>query len=480
MLRVLLASSEAIPFAKTGGLGDVCGTLPSYFDKAQCDCRVIIPKYKTIPEKYLKQMRFIKAINVALGWRNQYCGIFELNHGNTTFYFIDNEFYFGGMQLYSYIHEDVEKYSFFSKAVLSVLPHIDFKPDIIHCNDWQTALIPVMLKTLFLNDIYYSNIKTILTIHNLKFQGRWGIKETRDATGLPYECFLPETMEFHGDSNILKGGIIYSDIVTTVSHTYMHEIQTPQFGEGLDKLLSSLKHKLYGIINGISYKEFNPSADDMVYAKYNRRDFPSGKARNKLELQKRLCLEQNESVFMVGMVTRLTYQKGLDILLQCIDNVLSLNLQIVILGTGEKRYEESLLYLSKIYPSKLSSNILFSEELARKIYAASDAFLMPSLFEPCGLSQLIAMKYGSIPIARETGGLKDTVVPYNKFTGEGTGFSFKNYTSSDLYDCIVRALDTYKDSKAWNKIVRQAMSTDFSWQKSAGEYLKIYTNIISQ
>lgn len=479
MLKVLLASSEAIPFAKTGGLGDVCGTLPSYFDKSECDCRVIIPKYKCIPEKYLKQMKFIKAINVQLGWRNQYCGIFELIHGNATFYFIDNEFYFGGTQLYSYIHEDVEKYSFFSKAVLSILPHIDFKPDIIHCNDWQTALVPVMLKTLFSKDIFYIGIKSILTIHNLRFQGRWGIKETQDATGLPDECFLPNTMEFYGDSNILKGGIIYSDIVTTVSKTYMEEIQTREFGEGLDKLLSAMKHKLYGIVNGISYKEFNPSTDDMVYAKYNKRDFASRKTMNKLELQKRLYLQQNKSVFMLGMVTRLTDQKGLDIFLECIEKILDLDLQIVILGTGEKRYEESLLYLSQRYASKLSSNIMFSEELARKIYAASDAFLMPSLFEPCGLSQLIAMRYGSIPIVRETGGLKDTVIPYNKFTGEGTGFSFRNYTSSDLYNSILMALETYKDSSVWNRIIRQAMSMDFSWEKSAGEYLNIYKSIAS-
>jgi len=477
IIRVLLASSEAVPFAKTGGLADVAGSLPFAYNKNEFDIRVIMPKYASISQEYVEKMKFIKSINISLGWRNKYCGIFELQHNGIIFYFIDNEFYFGGPHLYSYIHEDIEKFAFFSKAVLSVLPHLGFKPDIIHCNDWQTSLIPVMLKVLFQNENFYRKIKTILTIHNLKFQGIWGLKETQDATGLPNECFSIDKLEFYGDANLLKGGIVYSDHITTVSNTYMNEIQTPEFGERLDGLLRARKNDLSGIVNGISYIEYNPSTDKYIYAKYNRRDFASRKRENKLALQRELNLAPNKDSFLIGLVSRLTSQKGIDLIASIMDKLCQMDMQLIVLGTGEYQYEEMFLYYSRTFPDKVSANIFFSNELAHKIYASSDVFLMPSLFEPCGLSQLISMHYGTLPIVRETGGLKDTVLPYNKFTGEGTGFSFRNYNSEELWATICFAKEVFSNRKEWNNIVRQAMAKDYSWEKSAQEYAKLYTNL---
>lgn len=480
IIRVLLASSEAVTFAKTGGLADVAGSLPMAIDKNEFDIRVIMPKYASIPQEYVDRMKFIKHINVPLAWRNKYCGIFELQHERIFFYFIDNEFYFGGNQLYSYIHEDIEKFAFFSKAVLSALPHIGFSPDIIHCNDWQTSLIPVMLKTLFSNNGFYSSIKTILTIHNLKFQGIWGLKETQDATGLPEECFSPDKLEFYGDANLLKGGIIYSDHITTVSETYMHEIQTPEFGERLDGLLRARRNVLSGIINGISYAEYNPSTDKYIYAKYNRRDFPSRKKENKIALQRELNLHPDKNIFLIGIVSRLTSQKGIDLIASIMDRLCNIDMQLIVLGTGEQHYEDMFRFYANNNPDKVSANIYFSDDLAHKIYAASDVFLMPSLFEPCGLSQLISMRYGTLPIVRETGGLNDTVLPYNKYTGEGTGFSFRNYHSEELWDTINLAKKVFTNRKDWNSIVRQAMAKNYSWEKSAQHYAKLYKNLINK
>lgn len=479
MTNVLLVASEAVPFAKTGGLADVVGSLPAALDKEKYDVRVIMPKYGSIPKEYTDKMTFITNINVSLGWRNKYCGIFKLEHEGTIFYFIDNESYFIGTHLYSYIHEDIEKFAFFSRAVLSVLPHIDYRPDILHCNDWQTALIPVMLKVLYKNHLFYNGIKSIMTIHNLKFQGIWGLLETFDATGLPIDCFTTDKMEYYNDSNLLKGGLVYADYITTVSNTYTKEIQTPEYGEGLDGILRSRSHELIGIINGISYNEFNPSTDNMIYANYNRRDFPSKKAENKLQLQEQLGLTQDKDTFLIGIVSRLTDQKGFDLIAYLMDRICSSNMQLVVLGTGEAKHEDMLRYYAKTHPNKVSANILFSNELAHKIYAASDAFLMPSLFEPCGLSQLISMKYGTLPIVRETGGLKDTVTPYNKYTGEGTGFSFMSYNADELWKVICMAQEVYESKSQWNSIVRQAMAKDFSWQEAAKQYAKLYDFLIT-
>ncbi|MDD4112716.1 MAG: glycogen synthase GlgA [Herbinix sp.] len=478
MTNILLVASEAVPFAKTGGLADVVGSLPSAFDRDNYDVRVIMPKYGSIPKEYTDKMIFITQINVSLGWRNKYCGIFKLEHEGITFYFIDNEFYFSGIQLYSYIHEDIEKFAFFSSAVLSVLPHIDFRPDILHCNDWQTSLIPVMLNVLYKNHIFYNGIKTIMTIHNLKFQGIWGLGETYDATGLPIECFTPDKMEYYNDSNLLKGGLVYANHITTVSTTYMEEIQTPEYGEGLDGLLRARKNDLTGIINGISYTEYNPSSDDLIYAKYNLKDFSSKKADNKVALQRQLGLTEDKNTFLIGVVSRLTDQKGFDLISDLMERFCGQDMQLVVLGTGESKHEDMLRHYAELYPDKVSANILFSNDLAHKIYGASDAFLMPSLFEPCGLSQLISMRYGTVPIVRETGGLKDTVIPFNKYSGEGTGFSFTNYNADELWSIICMAKETYKDQTKWNSIARQGMAKDYSWLEAAKQYADLYKTLL--
>ena len=478
MTNILLVASEAVPFAKTGGLADVVGSLPSAFDRDTYDVRVIMPKYGSIPKEYTDKMIFITQINVSLGWRNKYCGIFKLEHEGITFYFIDNEFYFSGIQLYSYIHEDIEKFAFFSSAVLSVLPHIDFRPDILHCNDWQTSLIPVMLNVLYKNHIFYNGIKTIMTIHNLKFQGIWGLGETYDATGLPIECFTPDKMEYYNDSNLLKGGLVYANHITTVSTTYMEEIQTPEYGEGLDGLLRARKNDLTGIINGISYTEYNPSSDDLIYAKYNLKDFSSKKADNKVALQRQLGLTEDKNTFLIGVVSRLTDQKGFDLISDLMERFCGQDMQLVVLGTGESKHEDMLRHYAELYPDKVSANILFSNDLAHKIYGASDAFLMPSLFEPCGLSQLISMRYGTVPIVRETGGLKDTVIPFNKYSGEGTGFSFTNYNADELWSIICMAKETYKDQTKWNSIARQGMAKDYSWLEAAKQYADLYKTLL--
>ncbi len=478
MTNILLVASEAVPFAKTGGLADVVGSLPSAFDRDNYDVRVIMPKYGSIPKEYTDKMIFITQINVSLGWRNKYCGIFKLEHEGITFYFIDNEFYFSGIQLYSYIHEDIEKFAFFSSAVLSVLPHIDFRPDILHCNDWQTSLIPVMLNVLYKNHIFYNGIKTIMTIHNLKFQGIWGLGETYDATGLPIECFTPDKMEYYNDSNLLKGGLVYANHITTVSTTYMEEIQTPEYGEGLDGLLRARKNDLTGIINGISYTEYNPSSDDLIYAKYNLKDFSSKKADNKVALQRQLGLTEDKNTFLIGVVSRLTDQKGFDLISNLMERFCGQDMQLVVLGTGESKHEDMLRHYAELYPDKVSANILFSNDLAHKIYGASDAFLMPSLFEPCGLSQLISMRYGTVPIVRETGGLKDTVIPFNKYSGEGTGFSFTNYNADELWSIICMAKETYKDQTKWNSIARQGMAKDYSWLEAAKQYADLYKTLL--
>jgi len=478
MTNILLVASEAVPFAKTGGLADVVGSLPSAFDRDTYDVRVIMPKYGSIPKEYTDKMIFITQINVSLGWRNKYCGIFKLEHEGITFYFIDNEFYFSGIQLYSYIHEDIEKFAFFSSAVLSVLPHIDFRPDILHCNDWQTSLIPVMLNVLYKNHIFYNGIKTIMTIHNLKFQGIWGLRETYDATGLPIECFTADKMEYYNDSNLLKGGLVYANHITTVSTTYMEEIQTPEYGEGLDGLLRARKNDLTGIINGISYTEYNPSSDDLIYAKYNLKDFSSKKADNKVALQRQLGLTEDKNTFLIGVVSRLTDQKGFDLISDLMERFCGQDMQLVVLGTGESKHEDMLRHYAELYPDKVSANILFSNDLAHKIYGASDAFLMPSLFEPCGLSQLISMRYGTVPIVRETGGLKDTVIPFNKYSGEGTGFSFTNYNADELWSIICMAKETYKDQTKWNSIARQGMAKDYSWLEAAKQYADLYKTLL--
>ena len=476
-MKVLYASSEAAPFVKTGGLGDVAGSLPVALKEKGVDARVILPLYRCIKQEYKEKMSYINHIYIDMGWRKQYCGVFELQHEGCTFYFVDNEFYFNGDEPYGYIHLDCEKFIFFAKAVLSLLPTLDFRPDVINCNDWQTAAIPVFLDT-FQDNPFYHGIKTVMTIHNLKFQGRWDLKKIKDFMGISDYYFTEDKLEYYKDGNLLKGGLAYATKISTVSESYAQEIKTQEYGEGLNGLISARSNDLWGIVNGISYTEWNPKTDSMIFEKFDAKNVLTKKKKNKLELQKMLNLPQDENVFMIGLVSRLTEQKGLSLIAEVLEQLLEENIQLVILGTGDEGYENMFRHYAWKYPEKVSANIYFSNDLSHKIYASCDAFLMPSRFEPCGLSQLISMRYGTVPIVRETGGLKDTVAPYNEFTGEGVGFSFANFNSNDMLHVIRYAKDVYYGKKeAWNGLIKSAMKTDYSWQISADKYINLYSEI---
>ena len=476
-MNVLFVTSEAAPFVKTGGLGDVAGSLPPALVKKGIDCRVILPLYRCIPDRYRQQMKYINHIYIDMAWRKQYCGVFELKYNNCTYYFVDNEFYFNGDKPYDYIHLDCEKFIFFSKAVLSLLPTLDFHPDVIHLNDWQTGAVPVFLDT-FHDNPFYDNIKTVMTIHNLKYQGRWSMEGIKDAMGISDYYFTNDKLEYYKDANLLKGGLVYADMITTVSQSYAEEIKTGEYGEGLDGLLRARSGQLLGIVNGISYEEWNPETDVCLPEKYNKENFEEKKKQNKLYLQSQLNLPQDADKFMISVVSRLTDQKGIDLMEAAMERLCSGGAQLVILGTGEERYENLFRHYAWKYPDRVCANIFFSNERSHLIYAASDAFLMPSRFEPCGLSQLISLRYGTLPIVRETGGLRDTVEPYNEYTGEGTGFSFKNYNADDMMHVVNYATDIYYNKKQeWNKIVKNAMSADFSWDISAQKYIDMYARL---
>ncbi len=479
MKRVLFVASECVPFIKTGGLADVVGSLPKYFNKEEFDVRVILPKYVCMKEEWKEKLQYRTHFYMNLGWRTQYVGVLELELNGIIFYFIDNEFYFAGPQPYGQIFEDVEKFAFFSKAALSALPALDFKPDIVHCHDWQTGLIPLFLKDRFSDNEFYWNIKSIMTIHNLKFQGIWDIKTIRDITGLPAYYFTPDKLEYKKDANYLKGGIVYADAVTTVSRTYAEEIKMPFYGEGLDGLMRARSNCLSGIVNGIDYEVYNPETDAYIAHHYSAENFRREKIKNKRALQEQLGLERNDKKFLIGMVSRLTDQKGFDLIAYIMDELCQdENVEIVVLGTGEERYENMFRHFDWKYNSRVSANIYYSEELSHKIYASCDAFLMPSLFEPCGLSQLMSLRYGTIPIVRETGGLKDTVEPYNEYEGTGTGFSFANYNAHEMLGTIRYAKWVFEEKKRdWNKIVERAMRADFSWDASARQYEDLYNNL---
>ena len=481
MKNILFVSSEAIPFMKTGGLADVVGSLPRYINKEEYDVRVILPKYACMEEKFKSKLKPVCHFDVHLNWRKQYAEILKTEYEGITYYFVENEFYFAGPSPYNQIYEDVEKFAFFSKAVLDALKYIDFMPDVIHCNDWQTGLVPVFLKTQYGSDNFYYGIKTVFSIHNMKFQGRWKINEVADITGLPGHIFRYDKLESYGDANYLKGGIVYADKVTTVSPTYAVDITPPEGGEGLNGLMYARRGDLCGIVNGIDYDEYNPEKDVYISYHFSKKDMLP-KNENKKELQKSLELPIRTDAFMIGMVSRMTDQKGFDLVDCMLDEMLGeLDIQIVVLGTGEERYENMFRYFQNKYPDKLSAYIGYSEEQAHKIYAACDAFLMPSLFEPCGLSQMMAMRYGTIPIVRETGGLKDTVVAYNEFENTGNGFSFQNYNAHEMYHVIKYAYDVYQNRpKEWNGLMERAMDIDFSWNVPAKEYEKLYDSIITK
>lgn len=477
-MKILFATAEAHPFIKTGGLGDVAYALPKALRKLGIDARVILPKYGDISSDFKNKMQSINKFFVQVGWRNQYCGIDYLEYDGIPFYFIDNEYYYKRQGVYGF-YDDGERFSYFCKAILDAIPHLkDFVPDVIHTNDWHTGMIPVLLDSKYKQDMLYSNIKTVFTIHNLKYQGLFQPNILQELLNLDSSFYTEDKLKYYNNVSFMKGAINYSDMITTVSETYAEEIKNPFFGEGLDGLLQSKAHKITGILNGLDYDIFNPENDDEIFLKYSLNNLEY-KIKNKLALQNELNLIADEKIPMIGIVSRLVKQKGFDLIAHVIEEMLSQGVQLVVLGTGEEGYEDLFQYYGSIYPKRISSNITFNNILAKKIYAASDIFLMPSLFEPCGIGQLISLKYGSVPIVRETGGLKDTVTPYNEYTGEGTGFTFKNYNAHEMLGVIKYALSTYKDRNTWLKIVSNGMSKDFSWKNSANKFIKLYNSILN-
>lgn len=480
MKNILFVASEGVPFIKTGGLADVVGSLPKCVDKRYFDIRVMIPKYTCIPQDMKDKMVYKTSFYMDFHWKNEYVGILEADVEGVKYYFIDNESKFGGFHPYSSnVYDDIEKFAFFSKAALSAMPLLDFRPDVIHCHDWQTGLIPVYLKERFQGNEFFHGIKSVMTIHNLKFQGKWDVPAVKDITGLPDYFFTPDKLESYKNANLLKGGLVYADAITTVSETYAKEIMTPFYGESLDGLLRARENDLRGIVNGIDYSEYDPSLDKFIDFKYNPQNFRKEKIKNKRKLQHDLGLEENDKIMMIGIVSRLTDQKGFDLIAYIMDELCHDAVQIVVLGTGEEQYENMFRHFDWKYNNKVSANIYYSESMSHKIYASCDAFLMPSLFEPCGLSQLMALRYGTIPIVRETGGLKDTVEPYNEYESKGTGFSFVNYNAHEMLYTIRYAEKVYYDRKReWNKMIDRAMAVDFSWQVSANKYQEMYDWLI--
>ena len=432
MKKILFVASEAVPFIKTGGLADVVGSLPKCFNKEYYDVRVMIPKYLCIKQEWRDKMEYVSHFYMDYMGQSRYVGILQYEYEGIPFYFIDNEGYFSGPKPYGDWLYDLEKFSFFCNAALSALPVIGFQPDVVHCHDWQTGLIPVYLKDRFHDGEFFCNMKSVFTIHNLKFQGVWDVKTIQRFSGLSDYYFAPDKLEAYKDGNLLKGGVVYADAITTVSDTYAEEIKMPFYGEGLDGLMRARSNSLRGIVNGIDYDDFNPATDTMIAQPYDAKNFRKEKIKNKKALQRELGLEEDEGKMMIGVVSRLTDQKGFDLIQYVMEDLCSDNIQLVVLGTGEERYENMFRHFDWKYHNKVSAQIYYSEPMSHKIYAASDAFLMPSLFEPCGLSQLMALRYGTLPIVRETGGLKDTVEPYNEFEGTGTGFSFTYYNAHEM------------------------------------------------
>ncbi len=451
------------------------GSLPSCFDRRYFDVRVMIPKYMCMYQEYKDMMQYLTHFYMEYNGESRYVGVLETKYEGIQFYFIDNEQYFGGDKPYGDILYDIEKFVFFSKAALSALPLIDFKPDIVHCHDWQTGLVPVYLKDSFRGGDFFKGMKSVITIHNLKFQGTWDVKTIKRLSGLSDYYFVPDKLEAYKDANLLKGGLVFADAITTVSHTYAQEIKTEFYGEGLDGLLQARDHDLRGIVNGIDYQLYDPETDKYIEKNYNAKTFRKEKIRNKRALQEQLGLARDDGKFMIGIVSRLTGQKGIDLIAYIMDELCQEEVEIVVLGTGEEQFENMFRHFDWKYADKVSANIYYSEELSHKIYAACDAFLMPSLFEPCGLSQLMSLRYGTVPIVRETGGLKDTVEPYNEYEGTGTGFSFVNYNAHEMLGAIRYAMRVFRERKReWNKIIDRGMAQDFSWQSSAREYTDMY------
>lgn len=475
-MQIVFASAECAPFVKTGGLGDVAGSLPAALVRAGAEVIVMVPKYATIKDEYKAQMEHFSDFYVSLGWRNEYCGLEKLEHDGVTYMFIDNERYFARDYPYGFF-DDGERFAFFSKAITESLQHLPagFECDILHCNDWQTALAPVFLREFYQGLPLYDRVKTVFSIHNVAFQGQFSDTVMEDILGVAHIPAAASQLRCDACSiNYMLGALRYADAITTVSPTYAGEIQTPEFGEGLDGVLRERSYALQGILNGIDVAGFDPATDKRIAANYTVED-RSGKAVCKAKLQEELGLEVRDDRPLMVMVTRLTRQKGMDLVMYALDRILSGGVQVAVLGTGDRDYEDGLRYFQDKYPGTMAARIEFDPALSQRMYAAADMFLMPSKFEPCGLSQIIAMRYGTLPIVRETGGLKDTVIPYNEFTGEGTGFSFSNFNGDEMGDAVFRAARLFWDNRdAWNQLVTQAMSQDFSWTRSADKYLDLY------
>lgn len=474
-MDILFTASEGVPFCKTGGLADVIGSLPSALRREKINAAVIMPLYHDIPLQYRDKMTLKAELEVPLGWRRQYCGLKYLEYRGVPCYFVDNEYYFKRKGLYGFF-DDAERFAYFNRAVLECLPRLAVKPQVLHCHDWHTGMTPVFLQAFYQEDDYYKDLKTIFTIHNLKYQGVFSEYILGDILGLDRKYFTVDGLEFYGDVSFMKGGIVYSDIITTVSKAYAEEIRNPYYGYRLDPLLRKRQGDLYGIVNGIDYREYNPLVDKAICVNY--RTSLDKRAQNKIWLQEDLGLTPRGDVPLLGMVSRLVQEKGLDLLDHVLEEIMEMDLQVVVVGTGEKKYEKIFKDMAGRYPEKLAAVLAFDDTMARRVYAASDVLLMPSRYEPCGISQLIAMRYGAIPLVRETGGLKDTVQPYNQFTGEGNGFSFRNYNAHELLYTIQKAVAIFKKKEVWEEIVHNAMKSDFSWKRSAREYIDLYLKLL--
>lgn len=476
-MKVLYITAESVPFLKTGGLADVAGSLPVSLKKLGTDIRVVMPLYSKIPEKYREKMEFLGFYYVDLGPKHQYAGVYEYEFKGVTYYFIDNEDYFKREKIYGE-EDDGERFIFFSKAATLLPKFLDFKPDIMHSNDWHSGLVPLYRQDFARGDSFYGDIKTVHTMHNLKYQGIFPESILQEVAGLSKEYFHEDGLKYYDTINMMKAGIVYSNLLTTVSRNYAQEIKSPFFGEGLEGVIGDHAGKLRGIVNGIDYEVYDPNKDKKISKNYNFKTIKN-KKENKLALQKKYNLPVDEDIPLISMVSRLVAMKGLDLVRTIIEELLQEDIQFVMLGTGDKEYEDMFLYFQNKYPEKMASRVYFNEDEAHLIYAASDIFVMPSMSEPCGISQLISLRYGTIPIVREVGGLKDTVDPYNMYTGEGNGFTFKNFNAHELLFSIKRALFLYRDKKIWNGLIKSAMNSKNNWEKSSKEYIKLYENLIN-
>lgn len=477
-MKILFVTSEANPFIKTGGLADVSFALPKALHEKGEDVRIIMPKYEDISGDFTSKMTQLATFGVSVGWRNQYCGLQYLTYDGIPIYFVDNEYYFKRHGCYGYF-DDGERFSYFCRAVMESVKYMDdFYPDVIHCNDWQTGMVPLYLSEVYKDRPEFSKAKSIFTIHNLKYQGVFSRSVIQELLGIGEEYFSEDKIKFYDGISFMKAGIVYADKITTVSKTYAKEIQTAYYGEGLDGLLRQKSGKLVGITNGIDYSSNDPKKDKFI-VNYGLSTLKN-KAVNKEMLQRLAGLPTNPDVPVIAMVTRLVKQKGLDLVTRVIEDILKMNVQLIVLGTGDNDYQDFFEYYASSYPAKIASFIQFDNAIASKVYAGSDILLMPSLFEPCGLSQMIAMAYGTLPLVRETGGLSDTVIPYNEFTGDGNGFSFTNYNAHDMLNVIEYAVSCYQDKKTWTKLVKNAMRTKYEWKTQADEYLKIYNEILEE